>query len=57
LEPRFREKGFGNMTERIGPMRRLIDRFNSMLKNIAAMTEFPHVTYINLRNAFDGSKL
>jgi hypothetical protein len=38
------------MIERIGLMRRLIDRFNSMLKNIAAMTEFSHVTYINLRN-------
>jgi lysophospholipase L1-like esterase len=50
LEPGFREKGFGNMTERIGLMKQLIDRFNSMLKDIAAMTEFSHVTYINLRN-------
>ena len=50
LEPGFREKGFDKMTERIRLMKQLIDRFNSMLKDIAAMTEFPHVTYINLRN-------
>jgi lysophospholipase L1-like esterase len=50
LEPGFREKGFDKMAERIRLMKQLIDRFNSMLKDIAAMTEFPHVTYINLRN-------
>jgi hypothetical protein len=38
------------MAERIRLMKQLIDRFNSMLKDIAAMTEFPHVTYVNLRN-------
>jgi lysophospholipase L1-like esterase len=50
LEPGFREKGFDNLAERIQLMKQLIDRFNAMLKEIAAMTEFPHVTYINLRN-------
>ena len=50
LEPGFREKGYAKMTERIRLMKQLIDRFNSMLKDIAAMTEFPHVTYINLRS-------
>jgi hypothetical protein len=49
LEPGFREKGYANMAERIGLMEQLIDRFNAMLKNIVAMAEFPHVTYINLR--------
>jgi hypothetical protein len=50
LEPGFREKGYAKMAERIQLMEQLIDRFNAMLKNIAAMTEFPHVTYINLRD-------
>jgi lysophospholipase L1-like esterase len=50
LEPGFREKGYPKMAERIQLMEQLIDRFNAMLKNIAAMTEFPHVTYINLRD-------
>jgi hypothetical protein len=50
LEPGFREKGYAKMTERIRLMKQLIDRFNAMLKDITAMTEFPHVTYINLRN-------
>src|SRR5262245_50533213 len=50
VRPGFREHAFGNMTERIGLMKHLIDRFNSMLKGIAAMTEFSHVIYINLRN-------
>jgi len=50
LEPGFREKGYAKMAERIRLMKQLIDRFNAMLKDIAAMTEFPHVTYINLRN-------
>jgi lysophospholipase L1-like esterase len=50
LEPGFREKGYGVMTERIKLMKQLIDRFNAMLKEIAAMNEFQHVTYINLRD-------
>jgi lysophospholipase L1-like esterase len=50
LEPGFREKGFDKMTERIRLMKELIDRFNSMLKEIVAMREFPHVRYIDLRN-------
>ena len=50
LEPGFREKGYAVMTERIRLMKQLIDRFNAMLKDITAMNEFSHVTYINLRN-------
>jgi lysophospholipase L1-like esterase len=50
LEPGFREKGYAVMTERIRLMKQLIDRLNAMLKDIAAMTEFRHVTYINLRD-------
>lgn len=50
LEPGFREKGFDKITERIRLTKQLIDRFNSMLKEIAAMSEFPHVQFIDLRN-------
>jgi hypothetical protein len=50
LEPGFREKGFDKMAERVKLMKKLIDRFNSMLKDIAAMNEFSHVKYIDLRN-------
>ena len=50
LEPGFRVKGFEKITERVRLMTQLIDRFNSLLKDIAAMPEFTHVTYINLRN-------
>ena len=50
LEPGFREKGFEKMTERIRLIKQLIDRFNSMLKEVAGMSEFPHVRYIDLRS-------
>jgi hypothetical protein len=50
LEPGFREKGYASMTERMRLTKQLIDRFNAMIKEIAALTEFPHVTYVNLRN-------
>lgn len=50
LEPGFREKGFETMKERLPLIKQLIDRFNSMIKEIARMSEFPHVQYINLRN-------
>jgi lysophospholipase L1-like esterase len=49
LEPGFREKGYASMPERTRLMRQLIDRFNAMLQAIAAMPEFPHVTYVDLR--------
>jgi lysophospholipase L1-like esterase len=50
LEPGFRQKGFNKLAERIKLMKQLIDRFNSMLKDIAGMSEFAHVRYIDLRN-------
>jgi hypothetical protein len=50
LEPGFREKGFEKMTERLRLIKQLIDRFNSMLRDVARMGEFPHVRYIDLRN-------
>jgi hypothetical protein len=49
LEPGFREKGFDDLQERIGLARQLIDRFNAQLAGVAAMSEFPHVKYVNIR--------
>lgn len=49
LEPGFREKGFTRMAERKAMIRDLIDRFNAMLMGLAAMPEFAHVRYVNLR--------
>lgn len=50
LEPAFREKGFEEITERVRLIKQVIDRFNSMLKEVAGMSEFSHVRYIDLRN-------
>jgi hypothetical protein len=49
LEPGFREKGFEDLQERIGLTRQLIDRFNTMIGGVAALSEFSHVKYLNLR--------
>ena len=49
LEPGFREKGFAQLQVRKMIVRELIDRFNAMLKGVAAMPEFSHVNYVDLR--------
>jgi hypothetical protein len=49
LEPGFREKGFDDLRERIALAKELIDRFNTMVRGVAALGEFPHVKYVNLR--------
>jgi hypothetical protein len=49
LEPGFREKGFVRMQVRKAIVRDLVDRFNIMLQDVAAMPEFAHVTFVDLR--------
>jgi hypothetical protein len=49
LQPGFREKNFEDLQETIMLMRDVIDRFNSMLIELAGMPEFAHVRYIDLR--------
>jgi lysophospholipase L1-like esterase len=49
LEPGFREKGFARLPERITLAKQLIDRFNAQLRAVAALSAFPHVTYVDLR--------
>jgi hypothetical protein len=50
LEPGFREKGFNKLNERIVLAAELIDRLNVMLEEVASLTRFSHVHYIDLRN-------
>lgn len=47
LEPGFRAKGYKELRERVEMMADIIDRFNAMLKGVAAI--FPHVYYVDLR--------
>ena len=49
LEPGFREKGFLRMPVRKAIIRELVDRFNVMLEGLAALPEFSHVRYVDLR--------
>jgi hypothetical protein len=49
LEPGFREKGFARLPERITLAKQLIDRFNAQLRAVAALSAFPHVTFVDLR--------
>jgi hypothetical protein len=50
LEPGFRQKGYDDLAVRVNLAKRLIDRFNDMLKAIVALPEFAHVQHIDLRN-------
>lgn len=50
LEPGFREKGFNKLDDRKAIAKQLIDRFNATLSEVAALQEFTHVSYVNLRN-------
>lgn len=49
LEPGFRDKGFDRMDDRRPLVKKLIDRFNDMLKGVAATAELSHVKYVDLR--------
>jgi hypothetical protein len=51
LEPGFREKGYDNLSERIGITRDLIDRFYTMLADATALSAFSHVSVVDLRCA------
>jgi hypothetical protein len=56
LEPGFREKGFDELDTRIRLAAVLIDRFNVMLQGIAAMPEFGHVRYLDLRGTLSNGQ-
>ncbi|HEY0372391.1 MAG TPA: SGNH/GDSL hydrolase family protein [Thermoanaerobaculia bacterium] len=54
LRPGFIEKGFDDLTDNTATMKKLIDRFNDMIKRVAA--EFPHVRYVDLRPLLPAEK-
>jgi lysophospholipase L1-like esterase len=49
MEPGFRAKGYGVLADRVRIAAELIDRFNAMLRGVAALSAFPHVKYVDLR--------
>jgi hypothetical protein len=50
LEPGFREKGFDHLPSCTRMAHDLIERFNTMLAGVAALPQYRHVHYIDLRN-------
>jgi len=50
LEPGFRDKGYSKLPERIAIAKKLIDRFNDMLKKTVSIPDLAHATYVDLRN-------
>jgi lysophospholipase L1-like esterase len=49
LEPSFREKGFLNRDDNTKTMKKLMDRFNEMLRSVVARPGFAHVRFVDLR--------
>ena len=54
VRPGFIEKGFNNLEENKATMKKLMDRFNAMLRRVAG--QFEHVTYIDLRDVLPPTK-
>jgi len=56
LKPGFDEKLFSDINVTTKMMTTIIDRFNTMLQNLAQEPGFQNVTYINLRNTLSNSQ-
>lgn len=56
LEPGFREKGFEELEQTTPMVADLIDRFNGMMKDVAATPGFAHVHYIDLRGTLANTR-
>jgi hypothetical protein len=50
LQPGFRDKGFSEPDACLKIAAALIDRFNAMLRRVAALKEFSHVRYVDVRD-------
>lgn len=50
LQPGLRQKGHQDLNANKAILRSLMDTFNDMLRQVAAMPEFAHVKYVDLRN-------
>jgi len=55
LQPGFRDKGFSEMAACRDMAADLIDRFNRMLQRVAALKEFGHVRYLDVRGVLPNS--
>ena len=55
MEPGFRKKGFDDLDQNTEIARQLIDRFNEMIKGVAALPSFSHVKYVNLRKTLSNA--
>ena len=53
LEPGFREKGYMDIEVRTAIAKQLIDEFNVMLKDVAAIPALSHVRYLDLRGTLN----
>ena len=49
LKPKFQEKGHYDLEKNTCAMKHLVDKFNSMLDDLADQDEFSHVTRVDLR--------
>lgn len=49
LEPGFREKGYQDMGQRIAMVEDLINRLNKMLLGMTKLSDFKHVTHVEIR--------
>jgi hypothetical protein len=56
LEPGFRGKGFEDLDETTRIVGDLIDRFNRMLREVAATPGFDHVRYLDLRGTLPSDR-
>jgi hypothetical protein len=54
LRPGFIEKGFNDLTQNTDMIHVLMDRFNNMLKSVAA--DFAHVRYVDFRGVLPATK-
>lgn len=55
LAPGFRDKGYARLAERKRHARALMDRFNTMLEEVAQAAGFGHVRYLNLRGTLSAA--
>ena len=56
LQPGFGEKGFADLRANIETMRKLIDRFNEMLRTLPRLNGLEHVKWVDLRTTLTTGK-
>ena len=56
LEPRFVEKNYKEMKERIDILEQLINRFHKMLSSVSRLPKFKHVLHVDIRSTLPNDK-